>query len=104
MNTKTRKYDSSKRKAQAEARREKILKSAAKLLAENQKDEFRLEDVAQEAGGSVQTILRAFGSKDGLLVKTLEYEAPAALDFSVYSNIKIEDLDQLVTTLFKINE
>ena len=104
MNTKTRKYDSSKRKAQAEARREKILKSAAKLLAENQKDEFRLEDVAQEAGVSVQTILRAFGSKDGLLVKTLEYEAPAALDFSVYSNIKIEDLDQLVTTLFKIYE
>ena len=56
------------------------------------------------AGVSVQTILRAFGSKDGLLVKTLEYEAPAALDFSVYSNIKIEDLDQLVTTLFKIYE
>jgi len=102
MNTKTRKYDSSNRKAQAEARREKILKCAAKLLVENHKDEFRLEDVAQLAGVSVQTILRAFGSKDGLLVKTLEHEAPAALDFSIYSNIKTEDLDQLVASLFKI--
>lgn len=102
MNTKTRKYDSSNRKAQAEARREKILKCAAKLLVENHKDEFRLEDVAQLAGVSVQTILRAFGSKDRLLVKTLEQEAPAALNFSIYSNIKTEDLDQLVASLFKV--
>lgn len=104
MKLKTRKYDSSNRKAQAEARRTRILKCAAELLANVSNEEFRLEDVAQAAGVSVQTILRAFGSKDGLLVKALEHEAPAAIDMSIYKDIKIEDLDQLITALFKIYE
>ena len=102
MNSMTRKYDSSKRQAQAEARRTHILKCAARMLADGTNDEFRLEDVAQAAGVSVQTILRAFASKDGLVVATLEYEAPAALDMSIYNDIKIEDIDQLVATLFKV--
>ena len=94
MNIKTRTYDSSKRKAQAEARRTLMLKCGT--------DEFRLEDVAQAAGVSGQTILRAFGSKDGLVIKTLEFEAPSALDMSVYDNIRIEAVGDMIRTMFQV--
>lgn len=104
MKSATRTYDSSNRKVQAEARRVRILKCAADLLASSSDDEFRLEDVAQAADVSVQTILRAFGSKDGLMVATLESVAPDALDLSVFNNIQVKDLDQLIITMFKVYE
>lgn len=100
MNIKTRKYDSSNRKAQAEERRALVMKCAADLLADTNNDEIRLEDVAQAAGVSVQTILRAFGSKDGLVNATLESIAPDAVDFTSYTNIKMKDLDAFVHTVF----
>ena len=102
MNSQTRKYDGSKRQAQAEARRLNILKCAAELLAATNGDEFRLEDVAQAAGVSVQTILRAFGSKDGLVIATLESVAPDAVDFTSFANIDIDDLDAFVRTVFSV--
>lgn len=102
MKLKARKYDSSKRQAQAEARRENILKCAARLIADANDDEFRLEDLAQAAGVSVQTILRAFGSKDALVVATLETEAPDALDLSPYANLKPEDIERLMFEMFTI--
>lgn len=104
MKSTTRTYDSSNRKVQAEARRVRILKCAADLLANSSDDEFRLEDVAQAADVSVQTILRAFGSKDGLMVATLESVAPDAIDLSVFNNIQVKDLDQLIITMFKVYE
>lgn len=100
MNSKTRKYDSSKRKAQAEARRQHILKCAAQVIGNAQADEFRLEDVAKEAGVSVQTILRAFGSKDGLTVATLESEGPDGVNFTAFANIEIDDLEDFARTVF----
>ena len=102
MNSTTRKYDSSKRQAQAEARRKHILKCAARMLADATNEEFRLEDVAQAAGVSVQTILRAFGSKDGLVVATLETEAPDSVDFTSFANIKVDDLETFVRTVFSV--
>lgn len=102
MKSKTRKYDGSKRKAQAEARRAQILKCAAQMLADATNDEFRLEDVAQAAGVSVQTILRAFGSKDGLVVATLETEAPDGVDFSAFANIEVDDVETFVRTVFSV--
>ncbi|MEL6574174.1 MAG: TetR/AcrR family transcriptional regulator [Pseudomonadota bacterium] len=102
MNSTTRKYDSSNRKAQAEARRAQILKCAARMLADPSNDEFRLEDVAQAAGVSVQTILRAFGSKDGLVVAALETEAPDGVDFTSFANIEVDDLETFVRTVFSV--
>lgn len=98
----TRKYDSSKRKAQAEVRRKHILQCSARVISDATDDEFRLEDVAQAAGVSVQTILRAFGSKDGLMVATLETEAPDAVDFTAFANIEVNDLDTFVRTVFSV--
>ncbi|WP_298844154.1 TetR/AcrR family transcriptional regulator [uncultured Roseobacter sp.] len=102
MKLATRAYDNSKRQAQAAERRRKILKCAAKVLADATNDEFRLEDVAQAAGVSVQTILRAFGSKDGLTVATLETEAPDAVDFSAFANIAADDIERCMLEMFKI--
>ena len=104
MKTKTRRYDSSKRKAQAEERRAVIVERAAELLADTNRDEIRLEDVAQAAGVSVQTILRAFGSKDGLVIATLESVAPDAVDFTSFANVEIQDLSAFVHTVFSAYE
>ncbi len=102
MKSDTRKYDSSKRKAQAEERRRHILKCAAQIIADATDDEFRLEDVAQAASVSVQTILRAFGSKDALMVATLETEAPDAVDFSAFANIEPHDIERFMLAIFTI--
>ena len=102
MNLKTRKYDNSKRQAQAEARRTHILKCAARLISAASEDAFRLEDVAKAAGVSVQTILRAFGSRVGLMVATLETEAPDAVDFTRFANIDVSNLDSFVRTVFTV--
>lgn len=102
MKSETRKYDSSKRQAQAVERRKTILKCAARVIANATDDEFRLEDVAQAAGVSVQTILRAFGSKDGLMVATLETEAHDAVDFTAFANIKFQDIEAFVLTVFSV--
>ncbi len=60
-------YRQSARARAAEATGERILDAFARHLRENWFDEIRLEDVAGEAGVSVQTVIRRFGSKEGLL-------------------------------------
>ncbi len=102
MKLETRKYDSSKRKARAEERRKHILKCSARLISAASEDAFRLEDVAKAAGVSVQTILRAFGSRVGLMIATLETEAPDAVDFTRFTNIEVSNLDSFVRTVFTV--
>jgi AcrR family transcriptional regulator len=60
-------YRQSARALAAEATGERILDAFARQLRERWFDEIRLEDVAHEAGVTIQTVLRRFGSKDGLL-------------------------------------
>ena len=59
------------RSAKAEATRERICESVMHLYRERPIDEFTLDDVAQRAGTTVQTVLRAFKSKDNLIVAAL---------------------------------
>lgn len=51
--------------AAAETHR-RILEAAMRLMGEQLYDEVSLADVAKEAGVTVQTVLRRFGSKEGL--------------------------------------
>ncbi|MBS1153999.1 MAG: Transcriptional regulator, TetR family [Myxococcaceae bacterium] len=44
----------------------KILEAAIRLFGERRYDEVSLADVARSAGVTVQTVLRRFGSKEGL--------------------------------------
>jgi AcrR family transcriptional regulator len=60
--------------ARAEAtqeRHEKIVRSFMDLLRDRWLDEFTLNDVAEAAGVTVQTLIRKFGGKEGLLKAAL---------------------------------
>jgi AcrR family transcriptional regulator len=62
-----------RQKARAEstvANAARILDAFAGQLRERWFDEIRLEDVAREANVTVQTVIRRFGSKEGLLEAT----------------------------------
>jgi AcrR family transcriptional regulator len=55
----------------AEATREKILEAADTVFDQHTVDEFTLSAVAKSSGVTVQTVLRHFGNREGLLVATL---------------------------------
>ncbi len=60
--------------ARAEAtqeRHERIVRSFMDLLRDRWLDEFTLNDVAEAAGVTVQTLIRKFGGKEGLLKAAL---------------------------------
>jgi AcrR family transcriptional regulator len=63
-------YSMEKRARQAEATRQRILDAAQALFTEESSG-FTLERVASAAGTSVQTVLRAFGSKEALTVAAI---------------------------------
>jgi AcrR family transcriptional regulator len=56
----------------AAATRERILETAGKLFSRSVGESSSLEDVAQGAETTVQTVLRHFGSKDGLIDAILQ--------------------------------
>lgn len=60
-------YRQSARALAAEATADRILDAFAGQLRGRWFDEIRLEDVAREAGVAIQTVIRRFGSKEGLL-------------------------------------
>lgn len=64
-------YDMSNRAAQAEATKERIRQAAVALYAERSLDGFTLDEVARRAGVAVQTVLRAYKSRDRLLLGAL---------------------------------
>ncbi len=71
MKRRKRAYVMTARSAKAEATRERICESVMNLYRERRIDEFTLDDVAQRAGTTVQTVLRAFKSKDNLVIEAL---------------------------------
>jgi AcrR family transcriptional regulator len=64
-------YDMSNRAAQAEATRERIRDVSVALYTERSLDGFTLDEVARRAEVTVQTVLRAFKSKDQLVLAAL---------------------------------
>ncbi|HWE75005.1 MAG TPA: helix-turn-helix domain-containing protein [Stellaceae bacterium] len=61
----------SHRAAQAEATRERIREAAVALYQERALDGFTLDEVARRAEVTVQTVLRAFKTKDQLIMAAL---------------------------------
>ncbi|WP_448004039.1 TetR/AcrR family transcriptional regulator [Agromyces bauzanensis] len=72
MKTTTRTYTMRARAEQAEQTRDRILDAVVGLSAERPLAACTLPAIADRAGVSVQTVLRAFGSRDGLLEAALE--------------------------------
>jgi AcrR family transcriptional regulator len=60
-------YRQSARAQATEETAERIIEVFAGRLRDSWLEEIRLEDVAREAGVTVQTVIRRFGGKDGLL-------------------------------------
>jgi len=59
----------------AEATGERILDAALELFWERPTDQIPLDEVASRAGVSVQTVIRRFGGKEGLLAAAVDREA-----------------------------
>ena len=66
----SRAYSMDVRGKKASATRERVLEVTQELFA-LQSTEFTLENVASKAGTSVQTVLRAFGSKEKLILEAM---------------------------------
>jgi AcrR family transcriptional regulator len=69
----TRSYRMQARAAGVEATRTALLQAALELHRERWADEITLEELATRAGTTVQTLLRHFGTRDGLLAATAEW-------------------------------
>lgn len=88
----SRPYSMAKRNEQAAATRQRIV-DAARGLISSQSPDFTLALVAEAAGTSVQTVLRAFGSKEGLIIETVigslssEYATPGPAPRSVHEAV-----------------
>jgi len=67
-----RSYTMSARAAAAAETRDRLLDATIAIALETQRLDFSLDQVAERAGRSVQTILRRFGSRDGLVQQAVE--------------------------------
>jgi AcrR family transcriptional regulator len=66
MESETRSYRMTARADAVAATGERILDAAIEVFWERPSDRISLEEVAQRAGTTVQTVIRRFGGKDGL--------------------------------------
>lgn len=65
-------YDNSRRQAEAEARQRRIVTAATALFVEKGFAATSIDQIAQAAGVSPQTVYAAFGSKAGVLSKAID--------------------------------
>ena len=63
------------RAAGAAATGERILDAAVAAFWERPTDQVSLDDIARRAGVSVQTVIRRFGGRDGLVAAAIERES-----------------------------
>ena len=95
MNLRRRGYSMAVRGEKAAATRQRTLDAARELFAD-QAGDFTLENVAAAAGTTVQTVLRAFGNKEALIVEAIgsfRAKEPAAIE-------PLQPVSEVVTRLF----
>lgn len=68
-------YRMTARAASTAATGERIIDATVELFWEQLSGEIRLEDVAERAGVTVQTVIRRFGGRQGLLTAAIQREA-----------------------------
>lgn len=84
-------------RAQAVARTgERILDAAAEVFLEEPTANISLDEVARRAGVSVQTVIRRFGGRDGLLAAAVERESERVRE---ERQVPAGDVDSAVRTL-----
>lgn len=88
--------------ARAEATREtgrRILRAAAELWRERTLDELTLQAIAERAGVTVQTVLRRYGSKEGVVEAGLTEDAAGVR--AERAAAPVGDLDGALATLLE---
>lgn len=75
MNTPTRTYNMTTRAESAEQTERNILAAAVALWREQEIDDITLQMIAERSGVTVQTVIRRFGSKDGVIAACIERDA-----------------------------
>lgn len=96
-----RSYVMTARSDKTEATRERIRQSAIELYRERALDDFTLDEVAARAETTVQTVLRAFTSKDNLIVEAIAALSPQA---SPLKPSEPGDVTAAVTVIFDLYE
>ena len=76
--------------ARGEARSERFLDIATQLFMEKGYRETKLSDIVAHAGGSLSTLYRAFGDKEGLVHALVERHLK-----SITENLILEEIDHL---------
>jgi AcrR family transcriptional regulator len=97
MNKKKNAYDNSKRLLDAENTKMEIIKAFGTLWSSYSIKDITLEMIAKEAGVTTKTILRKFGSKNGLLNESLSYLATEIE--SERTLTKVGDIDKILEVL-----
>lgn len=89
-------YRQTARADAARATGERILDAFTARLRDTWFDEMRLEDVARDADTTVQTVIRRFGGKDGLLAAMHER---MGTDIQARRAVRPGDIDAIITTV-----
>lgn len=101
MKRRTRRYVMTARAAKAEATRARIRLRAMELYCGHPLEDFTLEEVARRAETTVQTVLRAFGSKDEVIYAALEEMAAGGV---FLKPVPTGDVAAAVASFFDIYE
>jgi AcrR family transcriptional regulator len=95
-----RRYDSSRRQADAAERRRRVIDAAHRLFLENGFGATAIADIAREAGVSTPTVYAQFESKAGILARLIDVavagddeDAGLARDRPAYAHLFDPDLD-----------
>ncbi len=98
----TRRYDSSRRQRAAEARRRAVLDAAARRFLRDGYAVTTLASIAGDAGVSVETLYKGFGSKPGL-VRAL-WDTGLAGDGPVHAEVRSDEVSETETNAHVIVE
>jgi AcrR family transcriptional regulator len=94
-------YVMTARAAKTEATRARIRSAAMQLYREQAIENFTLDEVADRAETTVQTVLRAFGSKENLIYEALDQLAAGGLPLKP---TPAGDVAEGITAIFDIYE
>lgn len=97
MKSKEPTYNNTNRRLEAEKTKLDIIKAIGSLWTKHSIKEITLNMIAEEAGVTTRTILRKFGSKEGLIEESLAYD-PAEISRD-REMAKVGDLDDILKTL-----
>lgn len=96
MDMKTRTYEMTARAASTDETRVSILRATFALSAEKLSADIVLADVAERSGVTVKTILRHFGSRDGLFDAVIEF---ASREVRRERSTPVGDIDAAIATV-----